>query len=285
MTMNAATDSVAMRRLMTRSGIGLLVTVVLGTTAVAQPPAPAAEPPGTVAQPKPPSPSAGTLPQVVQPTSPTQPAPTPPALPQILRPPQPAPPPQGAPQPAQVSPPTPQVETPAPPHPPPLPIQNTPPAPSEPSQAASPPASPAVEPAPPQGQAPQGQTPQGQTPQGQTPTQPPPPAVVSAEQIAPTELTGLLGHVLLGDQGAELGRIVDLLVDTKGHVRAVVIDVGGFMGVGNRKVAVAWSALRVTTGDKGPVISTEIPPDRIKSWADYIVGRPVAILGTTASGQ
>jgi len=44
-------------------------------------------------------------------------------------------------------------------------------------------------------------------------------------------------------------------------------------------------ALRVTTGDKGPVISTDIPPDRIKSWADYIVGRPVAILGTTASGQ
>jgi len=109
--------------------------------------------------------------------------------------------------------------------------------------------------------------------------------VVSAEQIAPTEITGLLGHVVLGDQNAELGRIVDLLVDTKGHVRAVVLDVGGFMGVGSRKVAVAWSALRITTGDKGPVISTEIPPDRIKSWADYIVGRPIAILGTTASEQ
>jgi hypothetical protein len=27
------------------------------------------------------------------------------------------------------------------------------------------------------------------------------------------------------------------------------------------------------------VISIEIPPDRIKSWADYIAGRPVAILG------
>jgi hypothetical protein len=57
------------------------------------------------------------------------------------------------------------------------------------------------------------------------------------------------------------------------------------MGVGSRKVAIAWSVLRFTTGDKGPVITTEIPPDRIKSWAEYIVGRPVAILGTTASGQ
>jgi len=109
--------------------------------------------------------------------------------------------------------------------------------------------------------------------------------VVSAEQIAPVELTGLLGHVIVGDKGAELGRIVDLLVDGQGRVRAVVVDVGGFMGVGSRKVAVAWSALRFATGPKGPVISTEIPPDRIKSWADYIDGRPVAILGTTPAAQ
>jgi hypothetical protein len=284
MTMTAATNGVAMRRFITRSGIGLMAIVVLGTMAGAQPaapPAPAAAPPGPVAQPKPASPAAAPLPQVVQPASPTQPAATPPALPQILRPPQPAPPPQAAPQPTPASPPAPQAETPVPPpHPTPPPIQNAPPAPSEPSQAASPPAAPPVESA-------QTPPPQALTPQGQTPSQPtpPPPAVVPAEQIAPGELTGLLGHVLLGDQGAELGRIVDLLVDTKGRARAVVIDVGGFMGVGNRKVAVAWSALRVTTGDKGPVISTDIPPDRIKSWADYIVGRPVAILGTTASGQ
>jgi hypothetical protein len=118
------------------------------------------------------------------------------------------------------------------------------------------------------------------------PTQPTttPPAVVAAEQIAPAELTGLLGHVVVGDKGAELGRIVDLLVDAQGRVRAVVVDVGGFMGLGNRKVAVAWSALRFAAGKNGPVVSTEITPDRIKSWADYIVGRPVAILGATGSG-
>lgn len=82
-----------------------------------------------------------------------------------------------------------------------------------------------------------------------------------------------------------MGRIVDLLVDAQGRVRAVVLDVGGFMGVGSRKVAVAWSALRFATGKNGPVISIEIPPDRIKSWAEYIDGRPVAILGAAAAGQ
>ncbi len=113
----------------------------------------------------------------------------------------------------------------------------------------------------------------------------PAPVVVPAEQVAPVELTGLLGHAVVDAGGSELGRIVDLLVDGQGRVRAVVVDVGGFIGLGNRKVAVAWSALRFAAGEKGPVMSIVIPPDRIKSWADYIPGRPVAILGAPDSGQ
>ena len=110
------------------------------------------------------------------------------------------------------------------------------------------------------------------------------PRVVAAEQVAPTELTGLLGHPVVGVKEAEIGRIVDLLVDGQGQVRAVVVDVGGFMGVGDRKVAVAWAALRFEAKPKGPVISIEISADRIKSWAEYIPDRPVAILGAPGSG-
>jgi sporulation protein YlmC with PRC-barrel domain len=101
--------------------------------------------------------------------------------------------------------------------------------------------------------------------------------------VAPAELTGLLGEDVIGPGGTELGHIVDLLVDGQGRVRAVVVDVGGFMGVGSRKVAVAWSALRFTPAQKGPVVSIVIPLDRIKSWAEYIAGRPVAILGAPGS--
>ena len=113
----------------------------------------------------------------------------------------------------------------------------------------------------------------------------PAPIVVPAEQVAPVELIGLLGHAVVDAGGSELGRIVDLLADAQGRVRAVVVDIGGFMGLGNRKVAVAWSALRFAAGDKGPVMSIVTPPDRLKSWADYIAGRPVAILGAPDSGQ
>jgi hypothetical protein len=92
-----------------------------------------------------------------------------------------------------------------------------------------------------------------------------------------------LGEVVLGPGQAVLGHIVDVLADSQGHLRAVVVDVGGFMGVGNRKVAVAWTALHFAASDKGPVISILIPPDRIRSWAEYIPGRAVAILGAAGS--
>jgi len=103
--------------------------------------------------------------------------------------------------------------------------------------------------------------------------------VLPAEQVASAELTGLMGRTIAGPKGTTLGRIIDLLIDTQGKVRAAVVDVGGFMGVGSRKVAVAWGALRFAPGAKGPVISIAIEPERVKSWADYVPGKPVAILG------
>jgi hypothetical protein len=160
----------------------------------------------------------------------------------------------------------------------------------------------AVVPAAPPVQSPTDQSPPNQSPPNQSPpvqsqpaqsppalappAQSPPaqsPPVVPAEQVAPAELTGLVGQAVQGTAGNEVGRIVNLLADGQGHVRAVVVDVGGFMGVGNRKVALAWSALHFDMGDKGPVVSTAIPLDRIRSWADYIPGRPIAILGAPGS--
>ena len=44
----------------------------------------------------------------------------------------------------------------------------------------------------------------------------PAPIVVPAEQVAPVELMGLLGHAVVGAGGSELGRIVDLLADASG---------------------------------------------------------------------
>ena len=67
------------------------------------------------------------------------------------------------------------------------------------------------------------------------------PAIVP---IGRNDASTILGRPVLDTQGETAGRITDVLVDAFGAVKAAVVDVGGFMGVGQRRIAVAWSALR-----------------------------------------
>ena len=61
---------------------------------------------------------------------------------------------------------------------------------------------------------------------------------------APSDAHGVLGRDVLSAANEDMGRIVDVIVDRSGHVRAAVIDFGGFLGVGSRKIVVDWNAMR-----------------------------------------
>src|ERR1700731_1029602 len=84
------------------------------------------------------------------------------------------------------------------------------------------------------------------------PPETPPPAPNASEEssklqnLAPAEAASVLGRPVRGPDGHDVGRIVDVLVDQAGHPRAAVIDFGGFMGVGSRKIAVDWHLLHFT---------------------------------------
>lgn len=45
----------------------------------------------------------------------------------------------------------------------------------------------------------------------------------------------------------KIGDINDVIVSADGKVEQVIISVGGFLGVGTRKVAVAWNEVKVDT--------------------------------------
>ncbi|HEX4262614.1 MAG TPA: PRC-barrel domain-containing protein [Acetobacteraceae bacterium] len=97
---------------------------------------------------------------------------------------------------------------------------------------------------------------------------PPPPA--AAEHIHEQEATSVLGRTITDKKGQEIGRIVNVLVDQWGKPRAAVIDFGGFMGVGSRRIAVAWRALHFVPDAKGgPTITLEMTPDQIKATPAY----------------
>ena len=88
----------------------------------------------------------------------------------------------------------------------------------------------------------------------------------------PMELAAapILGREVLDPTGAPAGRIVDVLVDDTGQPRAAIVDAGGFMGMGTRRVAVAWRTLRFQTsaGRAGRIV-LDMTLDQIKDIPEF----------------
>jgi hypothetical protein len=116
-------------------------------------------------------------------------------------------------------------------------------------------------------------------PDGSPPANPPDvsPAVPILES---QDLQGILGKEVRSATGENMGRIVDVVVDRSGQVRAAVIDFGGFLGVGSRKIAVDWNALSFPRpGDKAGRVTLEFTRDQVKAGPEYQDGKPVIVLG------
>ncbi|MBV9816353.1 MAG: PRC-barrel domain-containing protein [Alphaproteobacteria bacterium] len=79
----------------------------------------------------------------------------------------------------------------------------------------------------------------------------------------------ILGKEVLSPKGEDMGRIVDVLFDEKGEPHAAVIDFGGFLGVGSRKIAISWSALRFDLGEKKNAIALDLDREQLKAAPEY----------------
>jgi PRC-barrel domain len=99
------------------------------------------------------------------------------------------------------------------------------------------------------------------------------------------EVQGILGKEVRSEANENMGRIVDVIVDRSGQVRAAIIDFGGFLGVGNRKVAVAWNALRFPPDPKDPKkvgrIGLDLSREQVQAAPEYKEDKPVVVLGAS----
>jgi hypothetical protein len=93
------------------------------------------------------------------------------------------------------------------------------------------------------------------------------------------DLQGVLGASVHSSTGEDMGHIVQVLVDQAGAVRAAVIDFGGFLGVGSRKVVVDWGALHFAPEDQPQQIILHLTREQVKAAPEYRVGKPVVVLG------
>ena len=96
------------------------------------------------------------------------------------------------------------------------------------------------------------------------------------------EVMAALGKDVRSSTDEDMGRLVDVVVDHDGQPRAAIIDFGGFLGVGSRKIAVDWSALNFSREAAKGVITVELTRDQVKTAPEFKEGNPVVVLGALA---
>ena len=111
----------------------------------------------------------------------------------------------------------------------------------------------------------------------------PPPSVTV---IGARDALGILGRDVRSPANEDMGRIVDVIVDREGAVRAAVIDFGGFLGVGSRKIVVDWNALHFgSVANKRDSITLELTKEQVTAAPEYKQDAPVIVLGAAGRLQ
>lgn len=87
-------------------------------------------------------------------------------------------------------------------------------------------------------------------------------------------LASVLGRDVTPPKGVERGRIIDVLIDGDGQVHAFVVEFGGFLGIGTRKIAVERAAFRFADSR----ILVDVSGEQIQAARDYSAGEPPYIV-------
>jgi hypothetical protein len=101
----------------------------------------------------------------------------------------------------------------------------------------------------------------------------------SAIALDSQDVEGVLGKEVRSSADENMGRIVNVVVDRNAQPRAAVIDFGGFLGIGSRKLAVNWNLLHFGPARDGRGrITVDLTADEVRAAPEYKEGKPVVIL-------
>jgi sporulation protein YlmC with PRC-barrel domain len=80
----------------------------------------------------------------------------------------------------------------------------------------------------------------------------------------------LIGANVKGAGNEDIGQISDVLLDRQGNVAGVVVGVGGFLGIGERNVALAWDAIELTMDEDGePVARVNVDKETLENAPEF----------------
>jgi len=116
-------------------------------------------------------------------------------------------------------------------------------------------------------------------------TEPPEASGAHLQRFAQTDLLRILGKEVQSPSGQAMGRIVDLLVDETGRPQAAIIDFGGFLGVGIRKIALDWHTLRFDQSGKKDAVVADLDRDQIKAAPEYKDSHDIVAIVTAPQSE
>jgi len=114
------------------------------------------------------------------------------------------------------------------------------------------------------------------------------PAHVTATTVQPGQIraTQMDGATVYDAQNQKVGDIKDIILDRDGKVGAVVLDVGAFLGMGGKYVAVSMNDLKITNDANGnrPRFTVDMTKDQLKAAQAYdLNGNKNARTGTSTA--
>jgi sporulation protein YlmC with PRC-barrel domain len=113
-------------------------------------------------------------------------------------------------------------------------------------------------------------------------------------QLQPGQMpaTKLIGAAVYNSENAEIGTIKDLILEQDGHISAVVLSVGGFLGVGEKDITVPMSELTMGGSGRATLNMTkdqlaQVPTFEYSrnTWRSGPVTGPAGSSATGASGS
>jgi len=89
------------------------------------------------------------------------------------------------------------------------------------------------------------------------------------EPLPKEDTISVLGKKVRGPAGEDMGRVVDLLLDRDAQIQAVVIDFGGFLGVGSRKIAIDWRLVRFRPDEREAPLALSLGKADVQAAPEY----------------
>ncbi len=91
------------------------------------------------------------------------------------------------------------------------------------------------------------------------------------EQQNPSEVLGtdFVGTPVVTKDGQQIGKISNLVFDQDGHIELAVIGIGGFLGIGEKEVAVPFDALKSEVVNNKHAFTVDATKEQIKAAPAY----------------